>query len=77
MITIDTDPKVNLIYLGGHIIKLFQNSDTRRFEVSTLYDYVNDSIELSFELFLYSLDWLFVIDIIELDENGDVIYAPK
>ncbi|NHB92129.1 ABC-three component system middle component 6 [Photorhabdus cinerea] len=77
MITIDTDPKVNLIYLGGYIIKLFQNSDTRRFEVSTLYDYVNDSIELSFELFLYSLDWLFVIDIIELDENGDVIYAPK
>ncbi|MBD2794474.1 hypothetical protein ID852_15785 [Xenorhabdus sp. 42] len=77
MITIDTDPKANLIYLGGYIIKLFQNSNSRRIEITILYDYVNDFIELSFELFLYSLDWLFIIDVIELDENGDVIYAPK
>ncbi|WP_337442215.1 ABC-three component system middle component 6, partial [Salmonella enterica] len=33
---------------------------------------VNSVFELSFDLFLYSLDWLFIIGAIELDGNGGI-----
>ncbi|WP_338418881.1 ABC-three component system middle component 6 [Tatumella ptyseos] len=46
-------------------------------EISRLYDLVNAVFELSFDLFLYSLDWLFIIGAIELDGNGGVVYAAQ
>ncbi|WP_407345198.1 ABC-three component system middle component 6 [Dickeya ananatis] len=46
-------------------------------EISRLYDLVNAALELSFDLFLYSLDWLFIIGAIELDGNGGIIYAAQ
>ncbi|MDN2488492.1 hypothetical protein MML63_23005 [Kosakonia sacchari] len=77
MITIDTDPKANPIYIGGLILRIFRANDSRVIEISLLYDMVNDLLELSFDLFLYSLDWLFVIGTIQLDRNGDIIYAAQ
>lgn len=77
MITIDTDPKANPVYIGGVILRIFQVNDSRTIDISRLYDSVNDFFELSFDLFLYSLDWLFVIGVIELDGNGGIIYAAQ
>ncbi|WP_182074550.1 MULTISPECIES: ABC-three component system middle component 6 [unclassified Serratia (in: enterobacteria)] len=77
MITIDTDPKANPVYIGARIIKIFQSNDSRTMDISRLYDLVNEIFELSFDLFLYSLDWLFAIGVIELDENGGITYAAQ
>ncbi|MDJ0035344.1 hypothetical protein QM637_05780 [Pantoea allii] len=77
MITIDSDPYANPVYIGSLIIKLFQCSDTRILDVSRLYDLVNGFLELSFDLFLFSLDMLFVIGLIYMDVNGGVVYEAK
>lgn len=77
MITIDTDPKANPVYIGALVLKVFRNNDSRIINISRLYDLVNDSFELSFDLFLFSLDWLFVIGTVELDGNGGIIYAAQ
>ncbi|ELY5850853.1 hypothetical protein SNN74_003615 [Cronobacter turicensis] len=77
MITIDSDPKANPVYIGSVVLRLFQSSDSMVIEISRLYDLVNAVFELSFDLFLYSLDWLFIIGAIELDGNGGVVYAAQ
>ncbi|WP_370557312.1 hypothetical protein NMD88_03385 [Edwardsiella tarda] len=77
MITIDSDPKANPVYIGSVVLRLFQINDSIVIEISRLYDLVNAVFELSFDLFLYSLDWLFIIGAIELDGNGGVVYAAQ
>ena len=77
MITIDTDPKANPVYIGSVVLRIFQSNDSMIFEISRLYDLVNSVFELSFDLFLYSLDWLFIIGAIELDGNGGIAYAAQ
>lgn len=77
MITIDSDPKANPVYIGSVVLRLFQSNDSMVIEISLLYDLVNAVFELSFDLFLYSLDWLFIIGAIELDGNGGVVYAAQ
>ncbi|ENU1220897.1 ABC-three component system middle component 6 [Enterobacter hormaechei] len=77
MITIDSDPKANPVYIGSVVLRLFQNNDSMVIDISRLYDLVNAVFELSFDLFLYSLDWLFIIGAIELDGNGGVVYAAQ
>lgn len=77
MITIDTDPKANPVYIGSVVLRIFQSNDSMIIEISRLYDLVNSVFELSFDLFLYSLDWLFIIGAIELDGNGGIVYAVQ
>ncbi len=77
MITIDSDPKANPVYIGSVVLRLFQSNDSMVIEISRLYDLVNAVFELSFDLFLYSLDWLFILGAIELDGNGGVVYAAQ
>lgn len=77
MITIDTDPIANPIYLGGVILRFFQCSDSRKIAISSLYNHVNNVVEISFDLYLITLDWLYVIGLIEMDEGGDIIYEAK
>ena len=77
MITIDTDPKANPVYIGSVVLRIFQRNDSMIIEISRLYDLVNSVFELSFDLFLYSLDWLFIIGAIELDGNGGIAYAAQ
>ncbi|HAU3347781.1 hypothetical protein I6M86_13160 [Citrobacter cronae] len=77
MITIDTDPKANPVYIGSVVLRIFQSNDSMIIEISRLYDLVNSVFELSFDLFLYSLDWLFIIGAIELDGNGGIVYAAQ
>lgn len=77
MITIDTDPKANPVYIGSVVLRLFQSNDSMVIEISRLYDLVNAIFGLSFDLFLYSLDWLFIIGAIELDGNGGIVYAAQ
>ena len=77
MITIDTDPKANPVYIGSVVLRIFQSNDSMVIEISRLYDLVNSIFELSFDLFLYSLDWLFIIGTIELDGNGGIVYEAQ
>lgn len=51
MITIDTDPKANPVYIGSVVLRIFQSNDSMIIEISRLYDLVNSVFELSFDLF--------------------------
>ncbi len=39
MITIDTDPKANPVYIGSVVLRIFQSNDSMIIEISRLYDF--------------------------------------
>lgn len=53
MITIDTDPKANPIYIGGLILRVFRDNDSRIIDITSLFEMVNDTLELSFDLLIF------------------------
>lgn len=77
MITIDSDPEANPIFIGGLIISFFNSSDSKIKKISILFEEVKIVIKISFDIFLQALDWLFIIGVVDLNDNGDLVYAPK
>ncbi|UAN44771.1 hypothetical protein KGP17_20375 [Serratia sp. JSRIV001] len=77
MITIDSDPQANPIYIGGVIISLFHQSDFNIKTVERLFDEVRAFLNISFDVFVQALDWLYIIGVIELNEAGELVYASK
>ncbi|CNE88049.1 Uncharacterised protein [Yersinia enterocolitica] len=77
MITIDSDPEANPIFIGGLIISFFNSSDSKIKKISILFEEVKIVIKISFDIFLQALDWLFIIGVVDLNDTGDLVYAPK
>jgi len=77
MITIDSDPMLNPIYLGASILNEFHCSSYTEIKIESLYMIIKDKFDTSYEVFAVALDWLFVIGIIDINENGLLEYAVK
>lgn len=75
MITIDSDPKLNPINIGASILNNMGNSDYTEIEIDVLYQSVKDEFNASYDVFVYTLDWLFVVGAIQLSEKGYITYA--
>lgn len=43
--------------------------------IDVLYDYVRGEFSISYDIFVYTLDWLFVVGAICLSNNGNIMYA--
>lgn len=77
MITIDSDPKVNPVNIGAFILNNMANSDYMEIEIDTLYQSVKDEFNASYDIFVYTLDWLYVVGAISLSENGNISHASN
>jgi len=75
MITIDSDPKLNPINIGASILNKLAVSDYTEIEISMLYQNIKNEFNASYDVFVYSLDWLFIIGAIQLSEKGNITYA--
>ena len=77
MITIDSDPKLNPINIGAFILNRMAESDHTEIEVENLYEDVKREFNASYDIFVYTLDWLFVAGAIRLSENGNITYESN
>ncbi|GAB3469458.1 ABC-three component system middle component 6 [Azotobacter salinestris] len=75
MITIDSDPKLNPVYIGARILTEMASSEFTQVGVEDLYDVVRRELGVSYEVFVCALDWLYVAGAIDLNENGLIEYA--
>ncbi|WP_444958205.1 ABC-three component system middle component 6 [Microbulbifer sp. ZKSA002] len=75
MITIDSDPKINPIFIGARILVKLSESDYTQVAIEDLYEDIKYEFETSYEVFTYSLDWLYIIGAVDLNENGFIEYA--
>jgi hypothetical protein len=70
IVTSDISPDKNLYFLGGKILEKLST------EVATdslgIFDSLKADHNISFPLYMYALDWLYTINLIESDENGDI-----
>ncbi len=68
-----SEPQKSLYVIGANILTAFKKADKKLIEPLELYEVFkgfNQNISLSY--FYFGLDWLFMIDAIELDEFGNI-----
>ncbi|WP_325891115.1 ABC-three component system middle component 6 [Grimontia sp. NTOU-MAR1] len=77
MLTIDSDPIINPINIGAHILNLMSKNNDKPLNVEEIYDHISKELDISYEVFTFSLDWLYAIEAINLDDDGIIKYASK
>jgi len=77
MITIDSDPKLNPINIGAFILGRMAKNDYMEIEIEELYGHVKEKFQASYDVFVYTLDWLYVAGAIDLSKNGKITYASN
>lgn len=75
MITIDSDPKLNPINIGASILNSMARSEYSELEVGFLYEVVRAEFNASYDVFVYTLDWLFIVGAVTMNSEGRVEYA--
>ncbi len=74
MITIDSDPKLNPVNIGAFILIKMTEHDYYEIDIESLFEHVKNEFSASYDVFIYTLDWLFVAGAINLSENGKIMY---
>ncbi len=77
MITIDSDPKLNPVNIGAFILNKMANSDYTEVEIENLYEDVRGEFNASYDIFVYTLDWLFVAGALRLSGDGNITYETN
>lgn len=77
MITIDSDPTLNPIYIGASILNNISSLEYTEVEVERLYESVKKEFGASYDVFVYTLDWLYIAGAIQLNEKGNIEYATE
>ncbi|MDY7539160.1 hypothetical protein RGU72_12945 [Undibacterium sp. 5I1] len=75
MITIDSDPKLNPINIGAAILNCMASSNYTAIDIEWLYENIKTEFNASYEVFVYTLDWLFIAGAINLNEEGKIEYV--
>ena len=69
-----TSPKLSLYFLGAQLILVMKNERSGVLDSYLLYEKLNELLEspISFTHYMYTLNWLHLINAISLTENGDI-----
>ncbi len=63
-------PKYSIYYTGAKVLQTLQRTGT--ITLGDLYVGVKSNYEMSFSIFLLSLDWLFLINAALLNNKGEI-----
>lgn len=64
-------PKYSVYYLGALLLKRLQQNGSM--SVADLYVSTKKESDMSFKLYLLSLDWLYLINAAKVNQNGEVV----
>lgn len=75
IIPIDIKPEKSLYVIGAKIMEVFNNESMGVIDIKILYEkFIKIYQEnISFDYYLYALDWLFLIDLININKKSEVI----
>lgn len=67
-------PDKSLYVIGAKIIEIFDENISSTVNIVSLYDdYERNNGSISYPYFIYALDWLFIVGIIDTNNKGDLI----
>lgn len=73
IISKDTNPTKDLYYVGGLILQHFEKNDLTSIDYHELINALKSKHNISTNLLFLSLDWLYMIGSININNNGDII----
>jgi len=65
-------PSQSLYFLGALVLEKLVRERTSMIDSYSLYVSINEDLDISFSHFLNVLNWLFLLDLIDGTENGDI-----
>jgi hypothetical protein len=68
----NTNPERDLYYLGGVLIDLISNKEDDEIDYMDLYKNFNQKQEITINLYSLTLDWLFILGLVNKGENGKI-----
>ncbi len=71
LILTEKHPEKSLYFLGAKLLSLLLKRDTSYF-VLELYEVSFSNSEIGFNRYLLALDWLFMLGVIELNQEGKI-----
>ena len=69
IVTKDIHPKRKIYYLGALVLKELKNSKQKKLDFLNIYRNLNKNKKIPMQLFILTLDWLFLIGAID-NEKG-------
>ena len=63
----DTKPMYSIYYIGGLLLKTIKQHSE--------HDFMNKNYHVSFKLYILAIDWLYLIDAIQIDQKGWIEYV--
>jgi len=70
IISKNTNPERDLYYLGGKVIEVLAASNSDKYDYFDLYAKVNKEQTIGLNLFILTLDWLFILGVVKNSNNG-------
>lgn len=72
----DTNPTKSIYFIGSRIIDLLKESRFSSLDINIAFGRLNQNAtkqdRISFDYFLLALDWLFLLDVVEVTSAGDI-----
>lgn len=69
----NTHPERDLYYLGGKLIEILDKLNQSEVDYIELYIEMKKEVDLSFNLFVLTLDWLYLIGVIKRGGKGELL----
>lgn len=69
----NSNPKNCLYYIGGIILKIIKNQEDYKYDYLELYNELKNNHNVSFQLYNFTLDWLYLISAVKFDEEDGVV----
>lgn len=68
----DINPERDFYFLGAKIIELINPNENNEINFFDIFEKINSTEKLSINLFTLTLDWLFLIGVIDISKNGNL-----
>lgn len=71
ILPVDIKPEYSLYFIGGELLKTMKKEGSNEFDLLGLYqDFITKNPDCSFNQYILALDWLYLIDLVKLNEKG-------
>lgn len=68
----DVNPERDFYYLGARVIEILSNIDSKTVDFFDVFQQLNNSEKISINLYSLTLDWLYLLGVIENSKDGNI-----
>ncbi|WP_370452659.1 ABC-three component system middle component 6 [Marinifilum sp. N1E240] len=55
------------------LLKCLLETEDKKFDINQLYKVFSENEKISFVLFSYTLDWLFMLSLVRVNDKGEIV----